>query len=73
MDIVFDKVGKIMSGQEKGHYVKFIEDTKNTGGYLILTSSTIDMLDGFDNWVESADDMKRYISESNWVIEWTIS
>lgn len=70
MKIEIDHVGRIVEGNDAGTYVKVIDDTQSTGGFLILTSVHYDMLDGFDNWVENKESLARYFTESGWVIEW---
>jgi len=70
MEIKIDTIGEIMAGDEAGSFVKVVNDTDKTGGFLILTSSTPDMKNGFDNWVENENSLKRYFVESSWVVRW---
>jgi len=70
MEIKIGIVGKIVAGDEAGSFVKVLDDTDKTGGFLILTSSTPEMKDGFDSWVENESSLKQYFVESNWVIRW---
>jgi len=70
MEIRIDQIGKIIAGDQIGSYVKVVDDAANTGGYLILTASASDMRNGFDNWVETKDELSRYFIESGWAIEW---
>lgn len=70
MDIKIGVVGRIMEGDEAGSYVKVLDDSSNTGGYLVLTSSSPDMSDSFDNWVENRESLSRYFEESRWAIDW---
>lgn len=70
MEIRIGIVGEIVTGDEAGSFVKIIDDTEHTGGFLILTSSTPEMKDGFDNWVENESSLKQYFVESKWVIRW---
>lgn len=70
MQIRIGEIGRILAGEESGHYVKVLDDSKNTGGYLILTAPAADMRQGYDNWVESKDALALYFEESGWVIEW---
>lgn len=69
-EIRIGRVGKIMEGDEKGCFIKIMADAENTGGYLILTAEDKGFLRGFDNWVESYANLKRYFDESNWTIDW---
>ncbi|MDD5330546.1 MAG: hypothetical protein PHX38_11100 [Sulfuricella sp.] len=70
MQIRIGEIGRILAGEESGNYVKVLDDTENTGGYLILTAPAIDMRHGYDNWVESKDALARYFEESGWTTEW---
>ncbi len=70
MEIKIGEVGKIVAGQEMGHYVKVIDDTTNTGGFLILTAAASDMRNGFDSWVEDRETLQRFFKEAGWVVEW---
>ena len=73
MDIKIGVVGRIMEGDEAGSYVKVVDDSSSTGGYLVLTSANPDMSNGFDNWVEDRESLARYFEESRWAINWTSS
>ncbi|OCG00865.1 hypothetical protein [Gilliamella sp. wkB112] len=70
MNIQINRLGKILQGDEKGYYIKIIDDLDNTGSFLILTSPDIDMKKGFDNWVKDKRSLEGYFMESNWLIEW---
>ena len=70
MDIKIGEIGKIVAGDEQGCYVKVLDDTISTGGFLILTATAPDMQDGFDDWVESREKLQRFFEESEWIIEW---
>lgn len=64
-------VGRILSGEEVGRYVKVVDDSENTGGYLILTAADKELADaGADAWVETRDDLAAYFEESAWTVEW---
>lgn len=70
MEIKIGTIGKIVAGNEVGSFVKVIHDAKSTGGFFILTSSTPEMKDGFDSWVENESALEQYFIESRWVIHW---
>jgi len=72
MSIQIGVVGKIISGDEKGRYVKIIDDDKNTGGYLILTSTYPNFSDGYDNWVQDHETLVRFFEESRWIVDWKL-
>jgi hypothetical protein len=70
MEIKIGQIGQILAGDEVGAYVKIMDDAENSGGYLILTAMKRDMLNSFDNWVESREDLFRYFVESRWFVQW---
>ena len=71
MSVPITMVGKIIFGEERGRYVKIIDDGDNTGGYLILTASSPDFSDGYDNWVENHEALTGYFEESRWIVDWS--
>lgn len=47
-------VGRIVSGEEIGRYVKVVDDSGKTGGYLILTAADGDLTEDWaDAWLAS--------------------
>jgi hypothetical protein len=70
MEIRIGVVGRIVEGDQCGHYVKVVDDSENTGGLLVLTCAKPDMGKCFDAWVESADALHDYFTEASWLIEW---
>ncbi len=72
VDILIGVIGKIISGEEYGRFVKVIDDSENTGGFLILTADDIELSSrGYDNWVEDKERLKCYFLENKWLIEWS--
>jgi hypothetical protein len=71
VEIKVGEVGRIVAGQELGHFVKVIDDGANTGGFLILTAAAADMTGGFDCWVESKEMLQRFFHEAGWIVEWS--
>ena len=67
-----EKYGKILEGKLKNWYVFIQDDTKNTGGYLILLNASLDPSDsrGFDDWVENWQSLEGYFKEAKWKINW---
>lgn len=63
-------LGRILAGSEIGSYVKVVDDTSATGGYLILIGSEPTLRDGFDDWVENDDSLRRYFEEAEWEVRW---
>jgi hypothetical protein len=72
MDIRIGAVGRIVSGDYAGWYVKVQDDSENTGGFLILISGdrTFQSGKGFDGWVEGRAMLEGYFRESSWQVEW---
>lgn len=70
MEIKIGTVGRIVSGDTDGEYVKVIDDADNTGGLLILTADAPDMRNAFDNWVEDMAALVQFFEESKWSVEW---
>ncbi|AXI04730.1 hypothetical protein HYN46_15005 [Aquirhabdus parva] len=70
-DILIGRVGKIISGDEQGRYIKVVDDAENTGGFLILIADDIEFRSGYDNWVEDKDALNRYFLECEWLINWS--
>jgi hypothetical protein len=70
--ILIGKRGRIIKGPSEGWYILVQDDTANTGGYYILTSSNPGFSggEGFDDWVENRELLERLFETSNWVIEW---
>jgi hypothetical protein len=52
MTIPVGIIGRLISGNERGRYVKVEDDFENTGGYLVLISSDPEFNSGGDYWVE---------------------
>ena len=65
-------IGLIESGDQAGMQVKILDDSKSTGGYLILTGENLDNkdLEAFDDWVATKNELEGYFNESKWEIKW---
>ena len=72
MEIKIGEFGKITTGQNMGHYVKVIDDSADTGGFLILTGPTSDLKDCYDNWVEDSNALQAYFTEAGWRVLWLV-
>lgn len=70
MEIKVGQVGKILSGDEVGRYVKVIDDGPNTGGFLIVAAADPNLREGFDSWVENEELLRRFFEEAGWKVEW---
>ena len=65
------ELGMITAGRETGRVVEVVDDTSNTGGYLIFTyADTARSPEVFDAWVPSIVDVDLYFDESGWEVEW---
>lgn len=74
MNVPYGVVGAIQNSEKPGHRVKVVDDTDNTGGYVILEwwNGSEGPNDGgaFDSWVENHAWLKRFVEEAGWEIEW---
>lgn len=70
-EIKIGVVGRIVAGDDVGRYLKVIDDGRNTGGFLVITSDSPDFVDGYDDWVESRSALEEYFLESSWRVEWS--
>lgn len=68
--IKYDALGKILEGENKGWFIKIIDDTENTGGFYICEFDNAENGQGFDTWLENEEQVKGYFYESGWKIEW---
>ena len=66
------ETGLILQGIRKGWYIHIENDTGNTGGFLILQFPSLDAnnKDGFNDWVETYEDLKAYFQKTSWEIKW---
>jgi hypothetical protein len=64
--------GQIEAGEHFGWFVRVEDDTAGTGGYYVLLFRSLDPGDsvGFDDWVESVDDVPKLFAERQWKIRW---
>ncbi len=69
-NIRLDTIGEILEGDDKGKFIKILDDSQSTGGYLIVTSQGPKFETGYDDWVEDWDSLEGYFQESNWIIRW---
>jgi hypothetical protein len=66
-------IGKIVSpGDKHGWFVKVEDDSKDTGGFLILEWRD-NPREGFDSWAESRDALDQFFQETGWKIVWSVN
>lgn len=63
------KLGRIRSGEHAGFFVRVQDDSKSTGGYLILLWRE-SPAEGYDYWVENLNELDQFLAESGWDIKW---
>ena len=55
----------------KGWYIKILDDTENTGGYLVLQSPEINFQGfGYDNWFLNLEEIQQHFISNDIFIEW---
>jgi hypothetical protein len=69
---LINKIGVIIEGEMKGWYIRIDNDSKNTGGFLIIYNPSPDMSSnsGYDDWVENEECLRELFLESLWAVEW---
>ena len=66
-----NRIGKILNGKTQDWYIKLLDDTPNTGGYLLLQSAQIDFQGiGYDDWFINVEEAKQHITTLCLEIEW---
>ena len=64
-------LGRIVAGQEAGRVLEVVDDSENSGGYLVVTYADVDRSpEVFDTWVESIIDVDVLFDENGWEVEW---
>ena len=70
MVVKYGIFGKITEGENSGCYVKIVDDRKGSGGFYIYEFKDLNGDQGFDTWHQTEKDVKGYVYESEWKIEW---
>jgi hypothetical protein len=71
-NIEFNKVAKIVSGEDEGKFLKFIHEPKDNSGYFIFESTreAFDEWPVYDTWYENLDNLIEAVNEDGWLLEW---
>jgi hypothetical protein len=71
-DIWQDTLGKIIEGDDCGHYIKIEHNPKVANGYFIFQSSSksFDSHETFDAWVQDIESLKQFFRQSSWKVLW---
>lgn len=70
MKIEIGRVGRVLQGDDAGWYVRVLDESARSGGFIILSSPTPDMTGGFDNWVPDLPALEGFFGEARWLVEW---
>lgn len=70
MEIRINQIGRIIAGVDIGRYVKVENDSASMGGFLVITSATLNFNGCFDDWVQDLEALERYVRESRWSVQW---
>lgn len=70
-DLRIGVLGRLTSGTEAGRIVEVVDDTTQTGGFLVFTYADTDRSpEVFDAWVPSIVDVELYFDDNCWEVEW---
>ena len=66
------KTGTINNGEYKGWQISVKDDSENTGGFLVLIFNVKNnkTIEGYDDWVETREDLEAYFNEAQYLITW---
>ncbi|GHI07861.1 hypothetical protein Scel_61820 [Streptomyces cellostaticus] len=65
------EVGRIVSGEESGKFVKINELPDSPPSYLILLAHDREFTRGCgDYWVEDFVSLEQFFTEGEWVVKW---
>lgn len=69
--IKIGKVGRIVSGDDAGKFVRVDELPDSPPSYLILLAEDQDFKRGCgDYWVEDFPSLEEFFTEGQWTVEW---
>jgi hypothetical protein len=67
-------VGVVANSEHPKHHVRVVDDSENTGGFLIYEwwdgSNGPNENHAFDSWVETREDLDAFFREVGWNVEW---
>lgn len=62
--------GTMTGGPKVGCRVRAEDDLQGSGGFLIIYWDPNRPNDGWDNWVETFDDITGFLKFRGWIVEW---
>jgi hypothetical protein len=70
--IEIGRLGVIERGDDAGFQIKVLDDSDNSGGFLIITGKNLNdrSSEAFDGWVATKEELQGYFEESKWVVKW---
>ncbi len=75
MKISVGVIGKVLNSQHSEHKVCIVDDSINTGGFLVFEnwkgSDGPNRGGWFDTWVEDETTLICFFAEAGWSIEWS--
>ena len=71
-NIEFNRVARIVSGEDEGKFVKFVHEPSSNSGFFIYESNVkgFDEVPIFDTWYESLSKLIDAVNEDGWLLEW---
>ena len=75
MKIQIDTIGDVLNSVEPGHKIRVVDDSGDTGGFLIYEwwegSDGPNEHGGFDSWVQDRDSLQQFFAETGWSVDWS--
>ena len=62
--------GKIAHGRYQGQFIKVIDDSPNTSGYVVFRGKSESLDDAYDDWMQTWELVEQHFMIREWEIEW---